>query len=321
MKPPFPSLTATWRDDIHPAIEYTSGDVTHHGETIVITGVGSGLSRETAIVFATDGAKQLVLMGRAVATLNETASPASKVNDRLQASILEVDVTDGTTVAGAAAKIGIWNDLVHGAGSVNTPVPASQADTGEYGKDFLGTNKLVKAMSLFWLFTVDDVATFVVPNVVFGVCGGLSKPIATSGPSSASNFVFRLLQVVFFNWSTLLVFDLANQRLPDAVSEDALNKPWRPIPRGLVMSVQARRAMLLGMPLIAGANYLMGVGVETALLFVLTWLYNDLQGAMRTGSAATSSSRPHSTCTTADLSKWPAATAPSRTWGRPGPSW
>ncbi|KAK7975793.1 hypothetical protein PG989_014256 [Apiospora arundinis] len=147
------------------------------------------------------------------------------------------------------------------------------------GKSFLlGTNTLIKAMSLFWLFTVDDVATFVVPNVVFGLCGGLSKPIAAFEPSNASKVIFRLPQVVFFNWSNLLVFDLANQRLPESVREDALNKPWRPIPRGLVTSVQARRAMLLGMPLIAGANYFLGVGVETALLFVLTWIYNDLQG-------------------------------------------
>ncbi|KAK7946713.1 UbiA prenyltransferase [Apiospora aurea] len=146
------------------------------------------------------------------------------------------------------------------------------------GKGILGINTLLKAMSLFWLFTVDDVATFVVPNVVFGLCGGLSKPITASEPSNTANVIFRLPQVIFFNWSNLLVFDLANQRLPEAVREDALNKPWRPIPRGLVTSIQAHRAMLLGMPLIAGANYLMGVGVETALLFVLTWLYNDLQG-------------------------------------------
>ncbi|KAK8024207.1 UbiA prenyltransferase family [Apiospora rasikravindrae] len=187
MKTPFPGLTPTGRNDFYPAIEYTAGDVTHHGETMAITGARSGLGRAAAIVF-------------------------------------------------------------------------------------------VKAVSLFWLFTVDDVATFVVPNVAFGLCGALSKPIAAPEPSNAANFIFRLLQVVFFTWSNLLVFDLANQRLPEAVREDALNKPWRPIPRGLVTSVQARRAMLLCMPLIPGANYLLGVGVETALLFVLTWLYNNLQG-------------------------------------------
>ncbi|KAK7946712.1 uncharacterized protein PG986_011033 [Apiospora aurea] len=78
MKPPFPSLTPIWRNDVYPAIEYTAGDVAHHGETIVVTGTGSGLGRETALAFATAGAKQLVLMGRTVATLNETASLASE---------------------------------------------------------------------------------------------------------------------------------------------------------------------------------------------------------------------------------------------------
>ncbi|KAK8050691.1 short chain dehydrogenase [Apiospora phragmitis] len=134
MQPPLPSLTPTWHNDIYPAIEYIAGDITHSGETIVITGAGSGLDRETALAFATAGAKQLVLMGRTVATLNETASLVSKVNDGLQVSVLAVDVTDEAAVAGAAAKIGTWNVLVHGAGSINTPVPASQADIGEYWK-------------------------------------------------------------------------------------------------------------------------------------------------------------------------------------------
>ncbi|KAK8014315.1 hypothetical protein PG990_007611 [Apiospora arundinis] len=132
MKPLFLSLTPTWRNDIYPAIEYTAGGISHHDETIVITGAGSGLGRETALAFTTAGAKQLVLMGRTMATLNETASLVSKVNDKLQVFVLDVDVTDEAAVAGAAAKIGTWNVLVHGAGSINTPVPASHANIGEY---------------------------------------------------------------------------------------------------------------------------------------------------------------------------------------------
>ena len=38
MKPPYPSLTPTWHNDVYPAIEYSSPGVSHEGQTIVVTG-------------------------------------------------------------------------------------------------------------------------------------------------------------------------------------------------------------------------------------------------------------------------------------------
>lgn len=131
---------------------------------------------------------------------------------------------------------------------------------------------------LFWLFTVDDAATFVAPNVMFGLFSVLSAPILVTPQTDFASIILRLPYVIFFNWSNLLIFDLANQRLPESAHEDALNKPWRPIPSGLVTSTQARRAMLFGIPIILAANHICGVATETALLFILTWLYNDLMG-------------------------------------------
>ncbi|KAK8119870.1 NADP(+)-dependent dehydrogenase [Apiospora kogelbergensis] len=126
MQPPFPSLTPTWHNDIYPEIEYTSAGVTHKGETIIITGAGSGIGRETALAFAAAGAKQVVLIGRTSATLNETASLINKAKDGVQVTVLEVDVTDDAAVADAATKTGTWNVLVHCAGYITTPVPAGQ---------------------------------------------------------------------------------------------------------------------------------------------------------------------------------------------------
>lgn len=153
---------------------------------------------------------------------------------------------------------------------------------------------------LLWLITQDDFATFVLPNTAFGTFGALSGSLLTVPPSSSSSdmsggtvstadhgrlrlrlplLLLRLPATIFFNWSNLLIFDLANQRQPDSVREDALNKPWRPVPRGLLTSTQMRQAMLLAIPLVLAANHFwLHVGVETALLFVLTWLYNDLRG-------------------------------------------
>ncbi|KAK8018991.1 UbiA prenyltransferase [Apiospora marii] len=157
-------------------------------------------------------------------------------------------------------------------------------------------NRVWTIFHLLWLITEDDFATFVLPNTAFGVFGALSGSLLAVPPGSSSDMssitstndqrrlrlrllLLRLPATIFFNWSNLLIFDLANQRLPDSVREDALNKPWRPVPRGLLTSTQMRQAMLLAIPLVLAANHFwLHVGVETTLLFVLTWLYNDLRG-------------------------------------------
>jgi 4-hydroxybenzoate polyprenyltransferase len=131
-----------------------------------------------------------------------------------------------------------------------------------------------------WLITKDDTPTFVVPNSVFGLGSALSGScLASPQATTWASLIPRIPWVLLFNWTNLLIFDLANQRLPESVKEDSLNKPWRPIPSGRLTSTQVRRGMLFAIPLVLLFNhYILGTGVETALLYGLTWLYNDLGG-------------------------------------------
>jgi 4-hydroxybenzoate polyprenyltransferase len=84
--------------------------------------------------------------------------------------------------------------------------------------------------------------------------------------------------VVAFNWANVLIFDLANQRSPESVQEDLINKPWRPIPAGKITAEQTRRAMLFSIPIVLGLNYLMGVWREGLFIHIMVWMYNDLRG-------------------------------------------
>ncbi|KAK8099062.1 FAD/NAD(P)-binding domain-containing protein, partial [Apiospora kogelbergensis] len=87
----------------------------------------------------------------------------------------------------------------------------------------------------------------------------------------------RLPYVVSWIWLHLLVLDLANQRLPDSVAEDRLNKPWRPIPAGHLTSSGARDLLVCSITLTFMLSVLLLGGVyETLLLFALNWIYNDL---------------------------------------------
>lgn len=130
-----------------------------------------------------------------------------------------------------------------------------------------------------WLLTKDDNATFVIPNTVFGICAALAGSRLITYEHTSTTVLTRLPWVFLFNWLNLLIFDLANQRLPESAKEDALNKPWRPVPSGRMTSPQIRQSMLLALPLVLAFNhYVLTVGSETALIYILTWMYNDLRG-------------------------------------------
>ena len=66
--------------------------------------------------------------------------------------------------------------------------------------------------------------------------------------------------------------------MSEAVIEDKVNKPWRPIPSGRIPQRQTRHLMIFVMPLIVLLNCALSVWKETSLLFTLTWIYNDLKG-------------------------------------------
>jgi 4-hydroxybenzoate polyprenyltransferase len=130
-----------------------------------------------------------------------------------------------------------------------------------------------------WLFTESDFATFVVPDTLFGIFAALSGPLLTDNDSpDLLEVLARLPHIALWNWLNLLIFDLANQRHPESVIEDTINKPWRPVPSGRISIAQTRRLLLFALPVVLGINYHLGAWEETTLLFTLTWMYNDLGG-------------------------------------------
>lgn len=117
------------------------------------------------------------------------------------------------------------------------------------------------------------------PDTAFGIFGALSGALLTTNAAPDNFGILRRTPLVaLYVWTNLLVFDLANQRLPESIVEDRFNKPWRPLPSGLITPVQTRRLNLAVLPLFFAISYALNVWRETAILFVLTWMYNDLKG-------------------------------------------
>ena len=132
-----------------------------------------------------------------------------------------------------------------------------------------------------WLFIKGDIPSFIIPGCLFGLSGALSGTLTASDGShgpTVSHVLCNLPKVVLFAVLDCLVFDIANQSIPGAVEEDMLNKPWRPIPARRLTKPAARRLMLVVIPVALWTSYLLGVYTETATLFVLSWMYNDLGG-------------------------------------------
>ena len=94
-----------------------------------------------------------------------------------------------------------------------------------------------------------------------------------------TRILLRIPQVLLWNWLNLLTFNVANQRLPNSVQEDSVNKPWRPLPSKRLSLNGARRLLLGLIPCCLFVINFLGGLRETAAMLILTWMYNDLGGA------------------------------------------
>lgn len=80
-------------------------------------------------------------------------------------------------------------------------------------------------------------------------------------------------------WLNLFSLDLANQRLDESIQEDAVNKPWRPIPAGRLSQQKARYLQIIIIPTTLAFSYVVGGLQESFVMMALNWIYNDLGAA------------------------------------------
>ena len=131
-----------------------------------------------------------------------------------------------------------------------------------------------------WLFTTSEHETIVYPWTAFGLFGALSGWALTTNQFPDFWAIFgRLPSALLWMWWHILVFTVSNQRLPSSVLEDSINKAWRPLPSGRITGVQARRLLLAIVPATFVLTHFLGAGDFSLMSLLLTWLYNDLEGA------------------------------------------
>ncbi|KAI0528370.1 UbiA prenyltransferase family-domain-containing protein [Xylaria digitata] len=102
-------------------------------------------------------------------------------------------------------------------------------------------------MRTLWLFTFSHIQTIVIPSTVFGICNALSAhrfDFSSSHPINIPYILIRLPLILIWTWINLLPFAINNQRAAPAIAEDAVNKPWGPLPSGRISPHTARTIML-----------------------------------------------------------------------------
>lgn len=110
--------------------------------------------------------------------------------------------------------------------------------------------------------------------------GALSSPILGFGVSKdLIEILHKTPAMLFWSWINLLLFNLHNQRHPESIQEDSINKPWRPLPAKRLTPLEATKLMYAVYPVvILSSAYFGGLGPCLVEAFSCLW-YNEWRGA------------------------------------------
>ena len=131
-----------------------------------------------------------------------------------------------------------------------------------------------------YLFTCDNLIDTVVLSYLFGVIGALSGPVFGFGAViPPTQILYRTPAMLFWSWTNLLLFNLHNQRHFDAIKEDGVNKPWRPLPAQRLSASDATWIMYAMYPVVILSSAYAG-GLRPCIVEAVACLwYNEWRGA------------------------------------------
>lgn len=131
-----------------------------------------------------------------------------------------------------------------------------------------------------YLFSCNNIKDIICMGFTFGALNASIASHFSMGPSLCfSQILGRTPAMLLWSWSNLFLFNLHNQRHASAIAEDAINKPWRPLPAGRLSSEQATILMYLMYPIILGVAFTVG-GLGPCLLEMISCVwYNEWGGA------------------------------------------
>jgi len=128
MKPPFPALVSEWHNGPYPAIDPSSPALSHAGQTVVVTGGGSGIGQATCLAYAAAGAGRLVLIGRRENKLEETKAKIKEQLPKCEVETYSASAIKAKELKEVADKVKGWDVLVLSAGRAINPKSIEESD-------------------------------------------------------------------------------------------------------------------------------------------------------------------------------------------------
>lgn len=130
-----------------------------------------------------------------------------------------------------------------------------------------------------FLFLYSDLKTVVIPWTIFGIAHALAASVfSIDRTSSTAAVLARTPLIILWILLNLLPATIGNQRHASAIKEDAINKPWRPLPSNRLTPSDARN-LLVAAYLVAISVSLRINGVQQSIvLAILGYAYNDMGG-------------------------------------------
>lgn len=112
------------------------------------------------------------------------------------------------------------------------------------------------------------------------MCSVASGGVTSNPHPSWEEIAWAFPRAALYIWLYVFHFDLSNQKDPDSIEEDKINKPWRAIPSGRLTIASAERWYIVATCLLLAASGLWLGGFPEALAFMAeTYIYDYASGA------------------------------------------
>jgi 4-hydroxybenzoate polyprenyltransferase len=131
-----------------------------------------------------------------------------------------------------------------------------------------------------YLVCSSNICDIIIPGFIFGAINSHIAPRYSMGPAiSANNILASAPFMLLWSVSNLFLFCLHNQRHPETIAEDTLNKPWRPMVTGRMTPQHATRIAYLMHPVCFLIALRIGGFIPYMILTFFHLWYNELGGA------------------------------------------
>lgn len=146
------------------------------------------------------------------------------------------------------------------------------------------TSSLLHHIHTIYLFSRNDIKIAIGVGWLFGALNAsIASTFFTMGGGPDNKSPLQILQstpaMLLWSWSHLFLFNLHNQRHASSIAEDAINKPWRPLPARRLSPRQATRIMYCMYPIVALVSLGLGGLVPSVIEVGLCLWYNEAKGS------------------------------------------